>query len=186
MSFPDRPATPEPSGTLPLRGHEFRIVEVGHGRGAVGAVFRALLDILFRFIRFRAAAYRVFSCGWTVCGSMCWLKRWRTCVGRAWAAGVRSGVGCFLIFRGDSVGAGPFLCCGMFDRSRLSGVCSGFGLHFVFRVKRKASPAVDAFIDLDAGDRTVTLEAPRDETALRGRCLCLVGKENGAVFLRTG
>jgi len=45
------------------------------------------------------------------------------------------------------------------------------GLHFVFRIKRNANPAFDAFIASGETERTVTLDAPRDETAPRGRTL---------------
>jgi len=45
------------------------------------------------------------------------------------------------------------------------------GLDFVFRVKKTANPVFDAFIACDARDRTVTVDAPRDEPSLRGRTL---------------
>ena len=45
------------------------------------------------------------------------------------------------------------------------------GLDFVFRLKKAANPAFDAFIASGGTDRTVTLDAPRDETSLRGRTL---------------
>lgn len=45
------------------------------------------------------------------------------------------------------------------------------GLDFVFRLKKAANPVFDAFIASDETERTVTLDAPRDETALRGRSL---------------
>ena len=44
-------------------------------------------------------------------------------------------------------------------------------LHFVFRIKKGANPVFDAFIASGADDRTVTLQAPGNETALRGRTL---------------
>ena len=47
------------------------------------------------------------------------------------------------------------------------------GLHFVLRVRRKAGDALEAFIDPPKTDLAVTLDAPRDETALRGRKLRL-------------
>ena len=43
------------------------------------------------------------------------------------------------------------------------------GLDFVFRIKENANPAFDDFIASGETERTVTLDAPRDETALRGR-----------------
>ena len=45
------------------------------------------------------------------------------------------------------------------------------GLDFVFRIKKAANLVFDNFIASDGSDRTVTLGAPRDETALRGRNL---------------
>ncbi len=45
------------------------------------------------------------------------------------------------------------------------------GLHFVFRIKRGANPTFDTLISSDLADRTVTLDAPREEAALRGRTL---------------
>ncbi len=45
------------------------------------------------------------------------------------------------------------------------------GLHFVFRVKKNANPVFDDFIASGETERTVTLDAPRDGTALRGRSL---------------
>ena len=47
------------------------------------------------------------------------------------------------------------------------------GLDFVFRIKKAANPAFDDFIASGETERTVTLDAPRDETALRGRSLRL-------------
>ena len=45
------------------------------------------------------------------------------------------------------------------------------GLDFVFRLKKAANPVFDDFIASGETERTVTLGAPRDETALRGRSL---------------
>ena len=45
------------------------------------------------------------------------------------------------------------------------------GLNFVFRIKKAANPVFDDFIASHGSDRTVTLEAPGDETALRGRSI---------------
>ncbi len=45
------------------------------------------------------------------------------------------------------------------------------GLDFVFRIKAGANPAFDGFIASGVTDRTVTVAAPRDEPALRGRTL---------------
>ena len=45
------------------------------------------------------------------------------------------------------------------------------GLDFVFRLKKAANPVFDAFIASGETERTVTLDAPGDETALRGRSL---------------
>ncbi len=45
------------------------------------------------------------------------------------------------------------------------------GLDFVFRIKRNANPAFDAFIASGGTERTVTLDAPGDGTAPRGRTL---------------
>ncbi len=45
------------------------------------------------------------------------------------------------------------------------------GPHLLFRIKRRANPTFDGFIASDRTDRTMTLDAPRDETALRGRTL---------------
>ena len=45
------------------------------------------------------------------------------------------------------------------------------GLDFVFRIKKTANPVFDDFIASGETGRTVTLRAPRDETALRGRSL---------------
>ena len=45
------------------------------------------------------------------------------------------------------------------------------GLDFVFRLKKAASPVFDDFTASGETERTVTLDAPRDETALRGRSL---------------
>ncbi len=45
------------------------------------------------------------------------------------------------------------------------------GTDFVFRLRQAAGPAFDAFIASSETDRTVTLDAPRDGTALRGRTL---------------
>ena len=47
------------------------------------------------------------------------------------------------------------------------------GRHFVFRIKKKANPTFDDFIASDKTDMTVTINAPRDETALQGRTLCV-------------
>ena len=45
------------------------------------------------------------------------------------------------------------------------------GLDFVFRIQGNANPVFDDFIASGETERTVTLGAPRDETALRGRSL---------------
>ncbi|MCY4242814.1 MAG: DUF4338 domain-containing protein [Rhodobacter sp.] len=45
------------------------------------------------------------------------------------------------------------------------------GLDFVFRVKKGANPTFDGFIASGGTERTVTLDAPRDELSLRGRTL---------------
>lgn len=45
------------------------------------------------------------------------------------------------------------------------------GLDFVFRIKKAANPAFDRFIASGESDRTVSLEPPRDATALRARSL---------------
>ena len=45
------------------------------------------------------------------------------------------------------------------------------GLDFVFRIRANANPAFDAFIASGENDRTVTLAAPRDAAAMRGRSL---------------
>ena len=45
------------------------------------------------------------------------------------------------------------------------------GLDFVFRIQENANPAFDAFIASGGTERTVTLDAPRDESSLRGRTL---------------
>ena len=45
------------------------------------------------------------------------------------------------------------------------------GLDFVFRVKEGANPTFDAFGASGETERTVTLDAPRDEPSLRGRTL---------------
>ena len=45
------------------------------------------------------------------------------------------------------------------------------GLDFVFRIQRNANPVFDGFIAAGETDRTVTLDAPRDEAGLRGRNL---------------
>ncbi len=45
------------------------------------------------------------------------------------------------------------------------------GLDFVFRIKKTANPAFDAFIASGEKERTITLDAPRDETALQSRTL---------------
>ncbi len=45
------------------------------------------------------------------------------------------------------------------------------GTDFVFRLRQAAGPAFDAFIASSETDRTATLDAPRDGTALRGRTL---------------
>ncbi len=44
-------------------------------------------------------------------------------------------------------------------------------LDFVFRIKGNANPVFDDFLAAGESDRTVTLDAPRDETARRGRSL---------------
>ena len=45
------------------------------------------------------------------------------------------------------------------------------GLDFVFRIPGNANPVFGDFIASGENDRAVTLDAPRDETALRGRSL---------------
>ena len=45
------------------------------------------------------------------------------------------------------------------------------GLDFVFRIQRNANPVFDGFIASGERERTVTLDAPRDEAWLRGRSL---------------
>ncbi len=45
------------------------------------------------------------------------------------------------------------------------------GLDFVFRLKKGTNPTFDAFDASGETERTVTRDAPRDETALRGRSL---------------
>ena len=45
------------------------------------------------------------------------------------------------------------------------------GPHLLFRIKRRANPTFDGFIASDRTDRTMTLDAPRDGAALRGRTL---------------
>ncbi len=44
-------------------------------------------------------------------------------------------------------------------------------LNFVFRIQKGANPVFDAFIASGEDDRTITLDAPRDETALRSKTL---------------
>ncbi len=44
-------------------------------------------------------------------------------------------------------------------------------LDVVFRIKKTANPAFDAFIVSGEKERTITLDAPRDETALQSRTL---------------